>query len=126
MNSTPGRGPGGNAGNGSNVNTPARRFPPRPSPERLANQIRNVESTQEKIVASMAENSRCLLETQEAILVELRKAREEYSRGIRENTEAVKDLRSEVNSIFQYFDFTKKNFFCNILISRKKTFSAIF
>ena len=49
----------------------------------------------------MAENSRCLLETQEAILVELRKTREEYSRGIRENTEAVKDLRSEVNSIWR-------------------------
>ena len=61
LNSTPGR-----PGNGNNT-TPARRFPPRPSPERLANQIRNVESTQEKIVASMAENSRCLLETQEAI-----------------------------------------------------------
>lgn len=95
LNSTPGR-----PGNGNNT-TPARRFPPRPSPERLANQIRNVESTQEKIVASMAENSRCLLETQEAILVELRKTREEYSRGIRENTEAVKDLRSEVNSIWR-------------------------
>ena len=91
LNSTPGR----------TSNTPARRFPPRPSPERLANQIRNVESTQEKIVATMTENSRSLLETQEAILGELRKTREEMSRGLRENTEAVKDLRSEVNSIWR-------------------------
>ena len=57
--------------------------------ERLANQIRTVEATQEKIVATMTENSRSLLETQEAILGELRRTREEMTRGLRENTESV-------------------------------------
>ena len=37
----------------------------------------------------MTENSRSLLETQEAILGELRRTREEMSRGLRENTESV-------------------------------------
>ena len=90
----------------------------------MANQIRTVEATQEKIVATMTENSRSLLETQEAILGELRRTREEMTRGLRENTESVryfdvliiqrendfllivfmfqvKDLRSEVNSIWR-------------------------
>ncbi len=57
LNSTPGR--SANAG---------RRFPPRPSPERLANQIRQVESAQEKMASAVMENSRALLETQETIL----------------------------------------------------------
>ena len=60
--------------------------------ERLANQIRTVEATQEKIVATMTENSRSLLETQEAILGELRRTREEMTRGLRENTESVRYL----------------------------------
>ena len=55
----------------------------------MANQIRTVEATQEKIVATMTENSRSLLETQEAILGELRRTREEMTRGLRENTESV-------------------------------------
>ena len=46
LNSTPGRTAG------------TRRFPPRPSPERLANQVRQVESAQEKIVSAISENNR--------------------------------------------------------------------
>ena len=92
LNSTPGRG-----GNG----TGNRRFPPRPSPERLANQIRQIESAQEKMSSAVLENSRSLLETQESILSELRKTREDVSRNLRENTEAVRDLRGEIGSIWR-------------------------
>ena len=92
LNSTPGRG-----GNG----TGNRRFPPRPSPERLANQIRQIESAQEKMSSAVLENSRSLLETQESILGELRKTREDVSRNLRENTEAVRDLRGEIGSIWR-------------------------
>ena len=92
LNSTPGR-----AGNG----TANRRFPPRPSPERLANQIRQMESAQEKMSSAVLENSRALLETQESMLNELRKTREDVSRNFRENTEAVKDLRGEIGSLWR-------------------------
>merc|ERR1711935_428368 len=47
------------------------------------------------------ENSRSLLETQESILSELRKTREDVSRNLRENTEAVRDLRGEIGSIWR-------------------------
>ena len=90
LNSTPGRAAGG-----------ARRFPPRPSPERLANQVRQVESAQEKIVSAISENNRASLETQEAILGELRKTREDVTRNFRENTEAVRDLRGELSSMWR-------------------------
>ena len=89
LNSTPGRTAG------------ARRFPPRPSPERLANQVRQVESAQEKIVSAISENNRASLETQEAILGELRKTREDVARNFRENTEAVRDLRGELSSMWR-------------------------
>ena len=92
LNSTPGR-VGGAASQ--------RRFPPRPSPERLASQVRQVESAQEKIVAVISENNRASLETQEAILGELRKTREDVSRNFRENTEAVRDLRGELSSMWR-------------------------
>lgn len=92
LNSTPGKAPNSAA---------ARRFPPRPSPERLANQIRSVEAAQDKMASAVVENSRALLETQEAILGELRKTREDMNRNLRENYEAVKDLRSEMNSIWR-------------------------
>lgn len=91
LNSTP--------GNRSNAAT--RRFQPRPSPERLANQIRQVESAQEKMSSAILENSRSLLETNEAVLNELRKTREDFSRNLRENTEAVRDLRGEIGSIWR-------------------------
>ena len=90
LNSTPGR-----------SNNPGRRFPPRPSPERLANQMRQIESAQEKMSAAVLDNSRALLETQEAILGELRKTREDVARNMRENTEAVRDLRSEMGSLWR-------------------------
>merc|ERR1711971_1016289 len=83
------------------MGTGNRRFPPRPSPERLANQIRQIESAQEKMSSAVLENSRSLLETQESILGELRKTREDVSRNLRENTEAVRDLRGEIGSIWR-------------------------
>ncbi len=91
LNSTPGRSVGGGT----------RRFPPRPSPERLANQVRQVESAQEKIVSAISETNRASLETQEAILGELRKTREDVTRNFRENTEAVRDLRGEMSSMWR-------------------------
>jgi len=93
LNSTPGRSVGGGT----------RRFPPRPSPERLANQVRQVESAQEKIVSAISETNRASLETQEAILGELRKTREDVTRNFRENTEAVRDLRGELSSMWRAF-----------------------
>jgi Ran GTPase-activating protein 1 len=98
MNSTPGGGRYSNAGGAA---TSGRRFPPRPSPERLANQIRNMEVSQEKMVAAVVENGRTMVETQEAILQELRKTREDMGRNVRDNTEAVRDLRGEMNSLWR-------------------------
>ncbi len=83
------------------ANGSVRKFQPRPSPERLANQIRSVEASQDKIVNAVMENSRSMVETQEAMLEELRKTREEFSRGQREQAEAIRDLRSEVTSIWR-------------------------
>lgn len=87
----------------TNTSTPreGHRFVPRPSPERLASQVKSVEVAQEKMAACLAENSRMMVETQEAMLGELRKTREDTARNLRENTEAIKDLRSEVTSIWR-------------------------
>ena len=48
-----------------------RRFPPRPSPERLQAQVKSVEANQEKMFAVMGENQQAMLETMEALLSEV-------------------------------------------------------
>ena len=54
------------------------------------------------------------LESQESILSELRKTREDVSRNLRENTEAVRDLRGEIGSIWR--EMRVFIYFFNILL----------
>ena len=57
--------------NGTSSRDSVRRFPPRPSPERLQAQVKALELTQEKMFHSMEEQSRSLQETMETLILEV-------------------------------------------------------
>ena len=66
--------------NGTSSRDAVRRFPPRPSPERLQAQVKSLELTQEKMFHAMEEQSRSLQETMETLISETRQTREATSK----------------------------------------------